>query len=309
MDSASSQTPGPTTPAPNAPAEHRIETSDGVALSVLTWNLQGTLTPVLLVHGLASNARLWDGVASFLAGAGHAVAAVDQRGHGRSAKPDGGYDWQTLTDDLIAVADHLGWERKFVAAGQSWGGNVVLELADRHPQRIAAAVLVDGGTIELSTRFADWPTCEVALSPPALAGTRLADVEAMIRARHSDWPESGIQGTLANLEALPDSTVRPWLSREHHLTILRGLWEHHPPKVFPRIQVPVMIVPAGDPARSAGRFDSGKRQEVEAAAAAIPTSALRWVAGDHDLHAQHPEVIAKLLEEAAQGEAFEAAKG
>ena len=38
----------------------------------------------LLVHGLASNARLWDGVARRLAGAGHAVAAVDLRGHGRS---------------------------------------------------------------------------------------------------------------------------------------------------------------------------------------------------------------------------------
>jgi len=48
------------------------------------------MTPFVLVHGLASNARLWDGVARRLAGAGHSSAAVDLRGHGRSDKPDTG---------------------------------------------------------------------------------------------------------------------------------------------------------------------------------------------------------------------------
>ncbi|HEY5472951.1 MAG TPA: alpha/beta fold hydrolase, partial [Candidatus Limnocylindrales bacterium] len=39
--------------------------------------------PFLLVHGLASNARLWDGVARRLTEAGHRSVAVDLRGHGR----------------------------------------------------------------------------------------------------------------------------------------------------------------------------------------------------------------------------------
>ena len=43
--------------------------------------------PVLLVHGLSSNARLWDAVARHLDG--HPVVAVDLRGHGASAEvPD-----------------------------------------------------------------------------------------------------------------------------------------------------------------------------------------------------------------------------
>ena len=45
----------------------------------------GAAHPVLLVHGLSSNARLWDGVSEHLAAAGHPVVAVDLRGHGASA--------------------------------------------------------------------------------------------------------------------------------------------------------------------------------------------------------------------------------
>src|SRR5688500_20348076 len=49
--------------------------------------------PVLLVHCLSSNARLWDGVAARLAEAGHPVVAVDLRGHGSSEDvPETGTD-------------------------------------------------------------------------------------------------------------------------------------------------------------------------------------------------------------------------
>ena len=148
----------------------------------------------LLVHGLASNARLWDGVATRLAGRGHPVAAVDQRGHGQSDKPDSGYDFATLTEDLAAVLAALDWpdDRTPLAAGQSWGANVVLELAIRHPGAVGGLVLVDGGTMDLADRFADWPTCEAALAPPPLLGTKAVDFEAMIRLHHPDWPEEGI---------------------------------------------------------------------------------------------------------------------
>lgn len=171
---------------PLVTATTRVEVAPGVDLSVLIHRPAAGAggcgggakdgragRPVLAVHGLASNARLWDGVASALVADGHPVAAVDQRGHGLSDKPANGYDFATLTSDLVAVADHLGWvgARRPVVAGQSWGANVAVELAARHPDRVAALVLVDGGTIELSGRFADWPTCEAALTPPPLDGT------------------------------------------------------------------------------------------------------------------------------------------
>lgn len=273
---------------------------DGVTLSVIPRHMEGELTPVLLVHGLASNARMWDAVAADLAGRGHPVLAVDQRGHGLSSKPDGGYDFATVTRDLYRLIDQVGWlDRRPMVAGQSWGGNVVLDLAVRHPQAVGALTLVDGGTIELSARFADWPTAEAALAPPPLAGTPFAQIEGWIRNAHADWPEEGIQGTLANMEVLEDGTVRPWLSRENHMKILRNLWEHRPRDLYPKVDVHVLLLMAEDPSNQ--RWMAGKRAEVSAAAAALADADVQWIVGDHDLHAQYPTEVAALIHGATPG--------
>ena len=63
----------------------------------------GDRRPFLLVHGLSSNARLWDGIARRLAEAGHQVVAVDQRGHGRSEQVDDGYTTAQCAADLAAL--------------------------------------------------------------------------------------------------------------------------------------------------------------------------------------------------------------
>lgn len=272
-----------------------VAAGSGVHLSCTERNIEGSATPLLLVHGLASNARLWDGVADRLAAGDHPVVAVDQRGHGRSDKPDGGYDFETLTQDLLAVVTHYAWDKPLIA-GQSWGANVVLEFAIRYPTVPLAIALVDGGTGDLADRFADWPTCETALAPPALAGMPAARFESHIRNAHPGWPEQGIEGTLANMEFLPDGTVRPWLDRDTHMTILRHLWEHRPSSRFAELRVPVLIIPARD--ESNHRWMQGKRDSVERASKLIPRSVVRWIDGDHDLHAQHPGVIAGLLQAA-----------
>ena len=286
-----------TTSLPSHPPRLAEVVDEGVMLSAIPWSLDGDLPPVLLVHGLASNARLWDGVGSELARQGHPVLAVDQRGHGQSSKPDGGYDFETITRDLYRLTSRLGWlGRPPVLAGQSWGGNVVVDLAVRHPEAVSGLVLVDGGTIELSARFADWPTCQAALAPPALAGTPITQFESWIRGGHPDWPESGIQGTLANVEVLGDGTIRPWLSREHHLAILRQLWEHHPATLYSQVTVPVVLIMAED--RSNQRWMNGKRAEVASAMSGLKQASVHWIEGDHDLHAQHPGLVAQIIDEA-----------
>jgi pimeloyl-ACP methyl ester carboxylesterase len=278
----------------------RVPVAPGVELSVLTACLGGPLTPVLLVHGLASNARLWDGVAANLAAAGHPVAAADQRGHGRSDKPATGYDFATLVTDLLQVIASLGWDdRAPIVAGQSWGGNLVLELAARHPMATSAIALVDGGTIELAARFADWPTCEAALAPPPLAGTRAEDFEKLLRGHHPDWPEAGIAATLANLEVHADGTIHPWLDRPTHMTIVANLWQHRPSDLYPEVKVPVVLIMAEDPSNQ--RWMAGKRDEVSRASAGLEHVSTHWIVGDHDLHAQHPDVVAGLIRGAAGG--------
>ena len=66
----------------------RITLSSGVTLHIRSHGEPGG-SDFLLIHGLASNARLWDETATVLAGAGHQTFAVDLRGHGESDLPDG----------------------------------------------------------------------------------------------------------------------------------------------------------------------------------------------------------------------------
>lgn len=272
---------------------------DGVVLHVMSWDPASPdpdLPAFLLVHGLASNAQLWSGAAAQLAAAGHRVVAVDQRGHGLSARADDGYDFATLTDDLVAVVDALELGRP-VAVGQSWGGNVVLELAVRHGDRVTAIACVDGGHIDLATEFSDHTAMLAALTPPGLAGMPLADLREGLRRRHPDWPDTGIRGQLANFARRPDGTVGPHLTLERHLAILDHLWQHHPVARWEQVPVPALLLPVRDrhgPVGSGPEPDA-RRRAVEAVAAANDRVRVTWLHGDHDVHAQHPALVADLL--------------
>jgi len=254
--------------------------------------------PFVLVHGLASNARLWDGVACSLAERGQPAVTVDLRGHGRSAKPDGPYDMATVADDVAAVIRALDLDRP-VVAGQSWGGNVVLELALREPALVRGVVCVDGGWLEPCASFTSWEACRETLAPPRLAGLHRDEIEAYIRSAHGDWPESGIEGALANFEVREDGTIAPWLTFDRHMAVLQGLWDHRPSEIYPRIDVPVLLVPAdtGEHSRT-----GDKREGVRLATASLPRVRERWFTGDHDIHAQHPVELADvMLEHVASG--------
>jgi pimeloyl-ACP methyl ester carboxylesterase len=252
----------------------------------------GAGRPVLLVHGLSSNARTWDGVARVLTAAGHEVAAVDQRGHGRSEQTDGGYTTEACALDLAALITQLGWtgDRTPLVAGQSWGGNVVLDLAARHGG-VATVALVDGGWIRLAGRFASFDECWQALAPPVFASVRAEEMAARMAQWHPDWSPEAIAGTMGNFEALPDGTVRPWLRREHHRDIVRSLYEADPDSRYPKVDVPVLLAPAiGEPP---SEFDTDKRSAVDNARALLPDSRVEWYVGaDHDLHCQQPERLA-----------------
>jgi pimeloyl-ACP methyl ester carboxylesterase len=245
--------------------------------------------PVLLVHGLASNSRLWDGVAVRLAAAGHEVVAVDLRGHGRSDRTTDGHTTEQAAADLAALVEvlDLTGARAPVAAGQSWGGNVVVGLAARHGAA-AAVALVDGGWIVLGDRFATFDECWSVLAPPVLDGVRPEELERRFRAWHPDWPDEGIAGSLANFEVTEVGTARPRLAREHHRSILHSMWATDVRELMPRVRVPALLaaaVPAG--------ADEVHRADPLAAAALLPDAEIRWYEGaDHDLHAQHPDRLA-----------------
>ena len=116
--------------------------------------------------------------------------------------------------------------------------------------------------------------------------------KAHIRTAHPGWPETGIQGTLANFEVRSDGTVAPWLTFDRHIAVLHGLWDHHPSARYPAVHAPVLLVPVdGHDHEQTAR----KRRDVEAALAALPNARSVWFEGDHDIHAQRPDELADVM--------------
>ncbi|MER5738215.1 MULTISPECIES: alpha/beta hydrolase [unclassified Streptomyces] len=92
---------------------------------------------VVLLHSGVCDRRMWDGQFQALADAGHRVVRCDLRGFGETP-----IDAPHLhADDVRDLLDHLGAERA-VLVGSSFGGEVALEFAVRHPDRTAALVLL-----------------------------------------------------------------------------------------------------------------------------------------------------------------------
>ncbi|MCB2179548.1 alpha/beta hydrolase [bacterium] len=244
----------------------------------------------LLYHGLSSNSLTWKLVAERLASAGYPVIAVDQRGHGPSDKPESGYDFATVAGEVRQVIEQLA-PRKVILAGQSWGGNVMLEVAARYPGVALGYVFVDGGFLNLRGR-GSWEQVSQALRPPALVGLRRTALAERISQMHPEWVPDGVEMTLGNLETLPDGTVRPWLSLDRHMQILRAIYDQDVASLFPKVQEPVLICPAEQGPLPVEE----KRQLVQAAANAIPQAEVVWFHNTaHDIHVDRPDELANAM--------------
>lgn len=274
------------------PRTVRIEQDDGVRLHAMMWDPDDDAagSDVLLVHGLASNALLWTGVAERLRAAGHRVVAVDLRAHGRS-DPSDELGWDRVTRDLMELAAALGLARP-LAVGQSWGGNVVLELAHRHPDAVCGVVGIDGGAIELSASFPDWDACWAALAPPGWDGVGWPEVERSTRDRTVDWPDGSAEALLGNLVRRADGTAAAILTRDRHRRILRHLWNQRPSDRWSSLEVPMVLVPAFD----GGSSDPAKRAAADAAERSSAHLRVEPIEpADHDVHLQQPGAVAEVV--------------
>src|SRR5689334_4797976 len=118
--------------------------SDGVRLH---FELHGPEngTPVVLVHGFASDYRLnWVGTRwqEALTTNGFRVIGLDCRGHGHSDKPhdEAAYSVELMTGDVMRLLDHLAIETA-AYLGYSMGARIGLEVVLDHPRRVTRAVL------------------------------------------------------------------------------------------------------------------------------------------------------------------------
>lgn len=96
--------------------------------------------PLILLHGLTSNAQDWDEITPMLAERYH-VFALDQRGHGTSTRPEA-YSFELMRDDVKEFADKLSLDH-FTLIGHSMGGTIAFLFAEKYPERLERLVLED----------------------------------------------------------------------------------------------------------------------------------------------------------------------
>lgn len=168
----------------------------GGTMRVGIWEPEGGAADaptVLAVHGITSSHIAWPLLAHAMPDV--RVVAPDLRGRGRSRDLPAPYGMPSHADDVDAVLEHLGIER-VVAVGHSMGGFVSLVLADRHPERVSALVLVDGGMPLLPPPGVEPAQLSAAILGPA--AQRLAMTfpdHQTYRAFWSDHPAIGKEWT------------------------------------------------------------------------------------------------------------------
>lgn len=200
------------------------------------------------------------------------AAMLEQRGMGRSAKPDVPYTMADYAADAAALLEHLGWER-VPLLGYSFGGMVAQELALRQPQKLERLVLMS--TTSGGAGGASYPLHELAGLEAGLRARRMVELadsrrDAQWIARNAAHYAALVQEALAAILFARDEPghaegeARQLGARRGHDT-----WER-----LPQLALPVTVC--------AGEFDGIAPPAHQAGLAArIPGARLLRFGGGH----------------------------
>jgi 3-oxoadipate enol-lactonase len=134
----------------------------------LWYDETGEGPPLVLLHEGVVDSRIWEPVVPLLAER-HRVIRYDQRGFGRSPRPEAPY---SLVEDLVSVLDAAGVDESALVAA-SRGGAIALMTAVERPERVSALVLLGSGLPGASL--------DVGWTPDQIARWERAEEE-------DDWP-------------------------------------------------------------------------------------------------------------------------
>ena len=279
--------------------ESKFTTNTDIPLRYLDW--EGSGSPIILLHGLTVCAEYWSLTAQLLA-RDHRVIAIDLRGHGHSAKPDWGYDYQTLANDVDQLCQETNVAGALVA-GHSWGAGVALRLATSHPERASCLAMVDGG-FGGRRRTADGSTPDFThmMAPPEIYQSR----ETYLRAAGAglkDVMGPEIEDVLmASVTVNADGTINERLSRENHIRILQAMGELNAQELYPALQVPVLFAGALSSVPDRQEWNDRKREAVGRARDMVLKGLEHWFPDTaHDIQLHRPEELAQVLEDFSQG--------
>lgn len=116
----------------------KVTTADGTEIAyAVTGNPNGE--PLLMIHGIGADTRGWVMQRRALSRR-YRLILVDNRGVGRSGRPDGPYDLKVMATDALAALDHAGYGSAHVI-GASMGGIISQIIGVHHPDRVRSLTL------------------------------------------------------------------------------------------------------------------------------------------------------------------------
>jgi 3-oxoadipate enol-lactonase len=215
------------------------------------------------------------------------VLMYDQRGLGRTSKPDVPYTMADYADDAVALMDALGWDRAHVL-GVSFGGMVAQHVALRHPDRVdrlALACTSTGGAGGSSFDLAsvdDLPEPERLPTLLSVFDTR-NDLRAdpPVFAPQFEWLSEAMARRPLNADD-PDAEIgarRQIEARDGH-----NVWDR-----VGQIEAPTLVV--------GGRYDAqAPPGNLRNLAGAIPGARLQFFEGGHMFFLQDPAAWAAVVD-------------
>jgi len=213
-----------------------IETADGVKLAYTDW---GSGQPVVFIHGWALPSPMWDYQIGALSEQGLRCIAYDRRGHGRSSKPNSGYDCDTLADDLSALLTQLDLHGVTLVS-HSFGSAEVVRYLTRHGAgRIEKVVLIAPAALPFVMKTAD--------NPNGIPAEQLEFFRTkVLQADFPKWLEEGKKGFFVN-ETSP--SLQDWVKELMLSTPLpvaletnRRVTSTDFRKELPGIKVPTLVI-------------------------------------------------------------------
>ena len=260
----------------------------------LDWGGDGQ--PLLALHGLASSAHWYDIVAPLLRDRYH-IYAPDQRGHGQTTSAPDGYDWKTLSDDMVGLMDHIGLDQMAVM-GHSWGGNVATNLAANAPDRVSRLIMIDGGFLD-GRLFpgATWEAFSHRVRPRDVTGNREEFLGRLRNHLGVIWNEDIERIVQTMVYEDEDGQIQDILRPENHAQTIRAMWDEPASMTMPRIECPTLIVPAGPTLERAGtEFAETRRRMVHAAEKGLKNGRVHWISETiHDIGYHKPQELAQVI--------------
>jgi pimeloyl-ACP methyl ester carboxylesterase len=249
----------------------------------LYYDVAGDGPALCLINGYRLSGGAWPGAFIARLSARCSVLSFDNRGTGRSDKPDAGYEFANMANDVIGLLDELGLSRVHLL-GFSMGGAIAQEVAIRHPNRVGRLILF--GTF-----------CGGIWAEPASYSVfqRLLVTENQTpeEAARQAWPVTYTQDYLAtNFEAVEQQMRRelehptPMFVARRQMEALRAFNSY---RDLPRIGAPTLV--------ATGTHDVlVKPRNAEILASRIPDARLELLADlGHRAIWEAPEEIADLI--------------